>query len=392
MTSSRSRCGAGGRWPCAALSPPTVHVVPSLPSFKTTPHSQQRVAQAIGGAQSLRARASWRSAIDALDRFFGRSVEAFASDALRHSTSAGGSARGRRLEPGELRPDPKQREKVSKLVQVSPAPVRSATAAALPANSSTWPALPQYSCRRPSRSRRAARIPFSLSPSGWSARLRARLDMPSSTRPSAAAAPTIDSSVKFIDFAIAGLQETEPDRLRIVARQQVGERFEVAERLRHLPAVEVEQSAVHPEVRHRRVRASAVRSARSRSRDAERSDRRRRREYRTGPSGPSKLARHRPALDVPARPSVAPGRTATSARPAWRISTAQNRADRACARPSAMRAPTSNSSTLRLRKLAVARKRLHRGSTRRPCSRRRARSQSARRSSSTNRGSICAVA
>jgi hypothetical protein len=53
-------------------------------------------------------------------------------------------------------------------------------------------------------------------------------------------------------LSVPGLEEKPPDRLRIVPVENLVERLEVAERFRHLLSIELQQAAVHPDVRHRR--------------------------------------------------------------------------------------------------------------------------------------------
>ncbi len=138
------------------------------------------------------------------------------------------------------------------------------------------------------------------------------------------------------------LLERVVDRPAVVARQQeVAQHFrmpqlgqhlahgeEVAERLRHLLVVDVDEAVVHPEVR-RTGRRWRRRTARSRSRGAGTSDPCRRRGCRSAcPAAPPTS----PSTRCASRGGPAPTANPTTARLAWRASRARSRAGRAWTR------------------------------------------------------------
>ena len=121
--------------------------------------------------------------------------------------------------------------------------------------------------------------------------------------------------------AVVRPQHQQPVGPGVAARQQVGERGEVAERLRHLGALDLDPPVVHPVagerlavgdrlgplvlvVREGQVLSPAVQVE----------------------ALAQQVERHDDALGVPAGPAGAPRRRPSSARPAWPSSTARSRA------------------------------------------------------------------
>ena len=309
MTSSKSR----GRSAPRRRTPPlptraTLHVVPSFPSLMSMPQVAQHVAQAVGRGPVL-CRACPRAHVDHASRW---------RAARRYAPS-----RARDLAVQRVAQTFERSRAASRLLLVEPRRVgirgRSSQQRGVRTRGPTRPAAGSRSrVRTPApRRERDGRIHVvverrfharqnvatspAASPSNRTSERYAFFRRSSATIDSGAR----DSSVKFITLRSRSVKNSKAHRLRIVTVEQIDERLEVAQRLGHLATLEDSAGRRAPRSWPSADAPSAARSARSRFRDAGRSDPRRRHGCRSparaDPAGREHIAEH--SMCQPGRPS-----------------------------------------------------------------------------------------